>query len=73
MVEPNTPDRRAAVRPETVSVQRAAIILTVHEDTVLRLIAAGKLIAFKVGRQWRIHQADINAYRRKNSSRPEQN
>jgi excisionase family DNA binding protein len=58
-------DAKASTRlDETVSVQRAAAILTVHEDTVLRLIAAGKLVAFKVGFRWRIHRSDLVEYRR---------
>lgn len=63
------PDDRRQPERETISVQRAAEILAVHEDTVTRLIAAGKLLAFKVGRQWRIHRADLAQYRQQHTSR----
>jgi excisionase family DNA binding protein len=53
-----------SVRPEAISVQRAAQLLSVHEDTVVRLIRCGKLTAFKVGRVWRIHREDLIAFHR---------
>jgi excisionase family DNA binding protein len=53
---------------ETISIQRAAVILDVHEDTILRLIKRGKLVAFKVGHQWRIHRTDLITYRHANQN-----
>jgi excisionase family DNA binding protein len=46
--------RRAGERREAVSVQRAAILLDVHEDTIYRLIKGGKLKALRVGRSLRV-------------------
>jgi excisionase family DNA binding protein len=57
-------DRRLPVTREAVSVQHAAVLLDVHEDTVYRLIKAHKLLAFRVGRAIRILRSDLLAYRR---------
>ena len=39
-----------------------AIMLSVHYRTILDLIAAGKLTAFKVGRQYRISHSNFMEY-----------
>ena len=39
-----------------------AIMLSVHYRTILDLIAAGKLAAFKVGRQYRITHTNFMEY-----------
>jgi excisionase family DNA binding protein len=46
-------------KPETVSPQRAAVLMAVSESTVLRLIRARKLKAIRFGRQWRIKISDL--------------
>jgi excisionase family DNA binding protein len=51
------PDRRQ--RPEAVSVQKAAELMAVSENTILRLVQAGKLKATRIGRQWRILIVDL--------------
>lgn len=61
-------DTRQTTPREVVGVQFAAHFLGVHEDTVLRLIAAEKLVAFKVGRLWRIHRSELKAYVDRNAS-----
>jgi len=33
--------------------------LKLHRNSVLRLIKQGKLPAFRVGREWRVRQADL--------------
>lgn len=53
-------------RPECISVQKAACLLDVHEDTILSLIRRRSLRAFKVGQRWRIHRSDLIEYRRLN-------
>jgi excisionase family DNA binding protein len=40
----------------------AAEYLRVSERTILRLIAAGELVAHKVGRQWRLSKVDLQAF-----------
>lgn len=45
---------REKLRPEALSPRDAAALLSVSENTILRLIAAQKLPAIRVGRQWRI-------------------
>lgn len=42
------------------NVESAAKKLGVHTRTILRFIQSGKLIAHKVGRQWRIKAEDLN-------------
>lgn len=49
---------------------QAAPLLGVSKWTVYRLIAAGLLVALRVGRQWRISPEDIEAYRRANRNVP---
>ena len=39
-----------------------AIMLSVHHRTILNMIVAGKLTAFKVGRQYRISQSNLAEY-----------
>ena len=46
-----------ALTPEQVAER-----LTVSTETIRRLIDAGKLRAFKVGRQWRMFPDDVEAY-----------
>lgn len=48
-----------APKAEAVSPQRAAVLLSVSESTILRLIKSRKLPAIRVGRQWRISLADL--------------
>jgi excisionase family DNA binding protein len=45
--------------PDVISIQDAARMLSVSHMTIRRLIAAGKLPAGKVGRQWRIKRVDV--------------
>jgi len=47
-------DARANTSREAVSVQRAAVLLDVHEDTIYRLIKSKKLKALRIGRSLRI-------------------
>lgn len=61
----NTPlGRRAADRREAVSVQRAAVLLDVHEDTIYRLIKAGKLSVLRVGRSIRVLLSSLRNLKR---------
>ena len=39
--------------------------LNVRANTMRRLIQDGELIGFKVGRQWRVEERDLNAYIRR--------
>lgn len=51
-----------APRPEAVSVERAAALVGCHVNTIRRLIWAGKLKAFRVGRVIRIRRDVLNAF-----------
>jgi excisionase family DNA binding protein len=42
--------------------EEAATYLRLHARTVGRLLAQGKLPGVKVGRQWRLRRADLDAY-----------
>lgn len=46
-------------------VSEVARRLSVRATTVRRLIQEGELIGFKVGRQWRVEERDLNAYVRR--------
>jgi excisionase family DNA binding protein len=50
--------------------EEAATYLRLHARTVGRLLAQGKLPGVKVGRQWRLRRADLDAYLRGVPSRP---
>jgi excisionase family DNA binding protein len=49
-----------------LSIKEAAVVLDVHEMTVRRLIKAGKLAAFRVGRIIRIRRGSLAEYSRAN-------
>lgn len=44
-----------------LTVQEAAKLLRVHEDSLRRSLKEGKLPGVKIGRVWRIRRADIEA------------
>jgi excisionase family DNA binding protein len=46
--------------PNLMSLHEIAEYLQVSERTVRRLIDAGKLTAFKVGRQWRFQKKEVD-------------
>lgn len=45
-----------------LDVKQVQDILKLSERTVFRLIKQGELKGFKVGREWRFEQGDIDAY-----------
>ena len=47
---------------ELLTCEEAAAYLRVHQRTVGRLLTAGRLPGVKVGRQWRLRKADLDAY-----------
>ena len=51
-----------------LTVKQAAKYLQIRSETILRKIYSGELSAFKVGRIWRIKQAQIEEYLNKNLS-----
>lgn len=56
------------VRPESLTVRRAAQILDVHTNTIYRLIKAGEIPAFRVGEKAhlvRIAVVDLVAYKKR--------
>jgi excisionase family DNA binding protein len=48
--------------PRFLTAQEAAALLRVSVMTVLRLVAAGEIPAKRVGRSYRIREADLRAY-----------
>lgn len=48
------------------TIEQTAIYLKVSTKTIRRLINQNELIAFKVGRCWRIRQGDIELYLNRN-------
>ena len=47
---------------DVLTVQDAAALLAVDAKTIYRLIERGQLPAFKVGRQWRMRQSDLESW-----------
>ncbi len=45
-----------------MTIRELAEYWQVSERTIKRLIDAGKLRAFKIGRQWRVHQRDVERF-----------
>lgn len=44
------------------TVKEIAELLQVKETTVQRHLAAGKMIGFKIGKDWRVKQEDLHRY-----------
>jgi excisionase family DNA binding protein len=61
MTTPKRPIGRSPVLPVKDTAQR----LAVSDQTILNLIAAKVLKAFKVGRQWRVYLDSVEAMERK--------
>jgi len=47
---------------ELLTVDEVVDLLRISRDTVYRLVAAGKLPARKVGRQWRFPRAELEKH-----------
>ena len=47
---------------QVLTVQEAATVLRTHPNIVRRLLHQGALGGFRVGRTWRITEADMDAY-----------
>lgn len=61
------------VKPEAISVQSAAILLDVHENTVYAWIRSGVLTAVRTGpRLLRIPRSEISRLRSHGAIRPQQ-
>ena len=57
---------------DLLTCEEAASYLRLHVRTVGRLLNQGMLPGVKVGRQWRLRRADLDAYLRGASPRQEQ-
>jgi len=53
---------------ELLRLKEAASILRVSDSNVKRMIRAGKLLASKVGKQWRIPKSEVITYLEINQS-----
>jgi excisionase family DNA binding protein len=47
---------------EIYTLEQLQQILKLSDRTIFRLLKEGKLSGFKVGREWRFQESDINAY-----------
>lgn len=47
---------------EMLNIKQVQKILDISERTAFRLISSGELKGFKVGREWRFFQSDIDDY-----------
>lgn len=48
--------------PDLIGLAPVMRRLAIRRKAVMRLISAGKLVAHKVGRQWRFDPRDVDAY-----------
>lgn len=58
---------------QTYTVERAAAVLSIEQDTLRRWLRAGRIGGFKAGTDWRLTQADLDEFieRNRNRYRPE--
>lgn len=58
---------------QTYTVEQAAAALSLDRDTLRKWLRAGRIGGFKAGTDWRVTQADLDAFieRNRNSYRPE--
>jgi excisionase family DNA binding protein len=47
---------------ETYTIEQLQKILKLSDRTIFRLLKDGKITGFKIGREWRFQESDINAY-----------
>lgn len=47
---------------ETYTIDHLQKILKLSDRTIFRLLKDGKLTGFKIGREWRFQESDIQAY-----------
>ncbi len=47
---------------EIYTIEQLQQILKLSDRTIFRLLKEGKLSGFKLGREWRFQESDINAY-----------
>lgn len=55
-------------KEQVLTVQEVARLLKIHWQTVLNYIKAGRLKAVKIGKGYRITQADLKAFINKNKT-----
>jgi excisionase family DNA binding protein len=53
---------------QVLSLQAVAERLDISDETVRREIEGGKLRAYRIGRQWRVFEADLQDYLARQSS-----
>ena len=58
----SSPPRQSRDAARLLSIKEAAAYFRVSEKTVRRWIAAGVLVALKLGRQWRIEPDEIERF-----------
>lgn len=56
------PGKRARMRKTTYTLAEAADVLSCHKETLRRAIQAGELQAARLGREYRISRADLQAF-----------
>lgn len=50
------------------SIEEVAELLNVSYQTIREMVVSGKLKAFKVGRQWRIKESELEKYSERRST-----
>jgi excisionase family DNA binding protein len=58
----SSPQRQSGRAARLLSIEEAAEFFSVNQKTVRRWIAAGQLVAYKLGRQWRIPPDEIERF-----------
>ncbi|HYE12460.1 MAG TPA: helix-turn-helix domain-containing protein [Patescibacteria group bacterium] len=49
-------------RPDVLNLTEVADLLRVTNQTIYNMIKDGRLKAYKIGREWRFHRKDVQAY-----------
>ena len=57
-----TPLTEEEKRSRPLNVEEVAEYLQIHPNTIFKWIKAGKLKAYKVGREWRIKRDDLDSF-----------
>ena len=49
-------------KPEALTAQEAAVLLNAHVETIRRLARQGEIPSFKLGKDWRFHEAALRSW-----------
>jgi len=62
----------AVVTDELFTVEEVAQKLKLHTDTVKRLLRTGQLTGYKILREWRVKQSDLDKFMEDRINKPQE-